>query len=133
MQILVAAANCQKIRNLEVPNTNPTPFQRPDNACKCTNLYIFAKYEVSSLNLACKNVKSVGLRNLDTGSCPTFDCEKTHNLSLVNKSMTDWMPFYPQVKRSQPCGNVKTCPGIPFWVTYSPVGTTQFWRGSLQS
>ena len=47
--------------------------------------------------------------------------------------LTDWLPFYPQVKRSQQCGNVKTYPGIPFWVTYSPVGTTQFWRGSLQS
>ena len=41
MQILAgSAANCQKIRNLELPNPNPTPFGRPDNACKCTKLYI---------------------------------------------------------------------------------------------
>ena len=88
MQILVAAANCQKIRNLEVPNPNPTPFQRPDNACKCTGLYkylqnmrfgrfLFWIYPAMHC-MAWKNSKRESWRYLDTGFCPIFDYEKTH-------------------------------------------------------
>ena len=76
MQILVAAAaNCQKIGNLEVPNPNPTPFEPPEEAGKCTDLYLFAKkYEIKKvpvLNLPCKNSNKESLRNLDTG---LFQC-----------------------------------------------------------
>ena len=59
--------------------------------------------------------------------------ERTPNSSLANTSLIDCMPCMPQVKSSRQCGNVKRHPRIPFWVTYSPVRTTQFWSGSLQS
>ena len=58
--------------------------------------------------------------------------EKTPDSSLANVWLIVWL-FSPHVKSSWQCGNVKTLPRIPFWVTYSPVRTTQFWSGSLQS